>query len=344
MDENKIDFGLINEIANILKDGGIVAIPTETVYGLSANALDEKAVQKIFSAKGRPSDNPLIVHISSIEEINKYARNIPKKAYTLLEKFSPGPLTIILKKRRIIPDITSAGLDTVALRVPNNKTTLELIKVLKFPLAAPSANISGSPSPTRFAHIYKDLMGKVDALVDGGDCEIGVESTVISLVGKTPKILRPGGITKEQIEGTIGKVKVEKGVFEKTSDDEKVSSPGMKYRHYAPNAKVIIVKGEKKAVIDYINAKCNENDAVMCFNKEEKMFINTKYAMTYGDNTEPKTLCFNLFDVLRKLDELNVNNIYARCPNKSGTGLAVYNRLVKASGFTVIELSNTIDN
>ncbi len=247
-------------------------------------------------------------------------------------------MTIVLKKKKIIPYITSGGLETVALRIPNNKIALEIIKASNCPLAAPSANISGCPSPTRFVHIQKDLMGKVSALVDGGNCEIGVESTVISLIGKTPNILRLGGVTKEQIEKIIGKVAVDKAVLEKISDDDKVSSPGMKYRHYAPKAKVILVKGENNKVINYINSVCDRNDGIMCFNKEEKMFFNTKNVISYGDNNQPKTLCYNLFDVLRELDELNVNNIYARCPNKLGAGVAAYSRLVKASGFTVLDV------
>ncbi len=339
LDEKNINYSEIEEIAAIINDGGVVAIPTETVYGLAANALDEKAIKKIFAAKGRPSDNPLIVHIASTQEIEKYARDIKPKARKLLEKFSPGPLTVVLKKRDIIPYIVSGGLDTVALRIPSHKIALEIIKKAGVPLAAPSANISGSPSPTKFSHVYSDLNGKIDAIVDGGDCAYGVESTVISFVNEKPVLLRPGGITLEQLKEELGEVLISKAVLESIDESEKVSSPGMKYRHYAPKAELYIIKGEDEKVIGFLKENDKSDIGILCFDGEEKYFLNAK-AVSYGVNNKPLTLAENLFDSLRSLDNKEISKIYARCPQKNDIGLAVYNRLIKAAGFKVIELDN----
>lgn len=279
------------------------------------------------------------MHIADKLDIEKYAFDIPEKAYKLADKFWPGPLTLVLKKRGVISYTVSAGLDTVALRMPANKIMLSIIKAAGVPLAAPSANISGSPSPTRFMHIYRDLFGKVDMLIDGGECEIGVESTVVDMVGETPRLLRPGGITLDQLQEAIGEVITDKGVFEKTGKHEIVSSPGMKYRHYAPKAKVILVKGGNLTAVDYINDKADENTGIMCFDGEEKLFKKGKI-LSYGEKGKPLTLANRLFDTLRKFDDTDVSIIYARCPEISGIGLAVYNRLIKASGFTIIEVDN----
>lgn len=337
LDEKNIDYSEIEEIAAIINNGGVVAIPTETVYGLAANALNEEAIKKIFSAKGRPSDNPLIVHIASTSEIEKYACEIKPQAFKLLEKFSPGPLTVVFKKRNIIPDIVSGGLDSVALRIPSHKIALEIIKKAGVPLAAPSANISGSPSPTRFEHVFNDLNGKIDAIVDGGDCSFGVESTVISFVNEKPVLLRPGGITLEQLKEELGEIIISKAVLESIDESEKVSSPGMKYRHYAPKSELFIVKGEDEKVLGFLKENDKIDIGILCFDGEEKNFLLAK-AVSYGVKNKPLTLAENLFDSLRSLDNEKITKIYARCPQKNDIGLAVYNRLIKAAGFKIIEL------
>ena len=238
--------------AEILKNGGLVGIPTETVYGLAADALNGQAVSKIFKAKGRPSDNPLIVHISDFEDIKKYnlVKEIPEKAKALAEAFWPGPLTIIMKKSDIIPLEVSAGLDTVAIRLPSHSTAREIIRYADTPLAAPSANLSGSPSPTTAAHVINDLNGRIEAVVDGGDCEVGLESTVITLVGDVPKVLRPGGITFAQLKSVLGEVTIDDAVLNKLADGAEAASPGMKYKHYSPKANVVLLKCGDNSILN----------------------------------------------------------------------------------------------
>ena len=244
----------ISKAAKIIRSGGLVAIPTETVYGLAANALDGKAVSKIFVAKGRPMDNPLIVHIASVDDIENLVSEFPEKAHLLAKHFWPGPLTMILPKSKIIPDEVSAGLETVAVRFPSNKTAQKIIAESGVPLAAPSANSSGYPSPTEASHVKEDLFGKIDAIVDGGKCNVGVESTVITLASDVPRLLRPGAVTLEQIKDVIGEVEVDKAICNRLDEGEKVISPGMKYKHYSPLAKVILVKGSDDAYIKYVNS------------------------------------------------------------------------------------------
>ena len=325
----------IGKAAEIIKRGGIVAIPTETVYGLAADALNGDAVRKIFKAKGRPMDNPLIVHISDISQIYSLVREFPRKAEILAEKFWPGPLTIILPKSDIIPDEVSAGLDTVAIRFPSHKTAQKLIS-LSSPLAAPSANLSGSPSPTTLRHVYEDMNGRADAIIDGGDCEVGVESTVITLASDIPTLLRPGGITAEQLRSTIGEIKVADAVTQPLGDGEKAASPGMKYKHYSPKAEVILLDGENEEFYGYINGIKDRNAAVLCYSEDMENIalpcipIGKKY-----DYSEQAHL---LFTALRKADEAGFDTIYARCPEKKGVGLAVYNRIIRAAGFNIIPL------
>ena len=323
--------------SKIIKDGGLVAIPTETVYGLAANALDGKAISKIFKAKGRPMDNPLIVHVSSIDEIYSLVEDFPEKARKLAQKFWPGPLTIILKKSNIIPDEVSAGLDTVAIRLPDSMVTRALIKESNVPLAAPSANISGSPSPTNAKHVLDDLNGKIDAVLDDGPCRVGVESTVISLVSDIPKLLRPGGITAEELRDALGEVEIDKAVLDRINPDEKVSSPGMKYKHYAPHIKIIIIDSNSENFINFVNSKNKNNIAALCY-EEEKCKLNVK-TITYGKKNNLSTQANELFDALRRIDNLkDVDLVYARCPKMEGVGLAVYNRLIRAAGFEVLKL------
>lgn len=327
----------LNAAAKIIQNGGIAAIPTETVYGLAANALDGNAVSKIFKAKGRPQDNPLIVHICELSGWYPLVKDIPEAALKLAEAFWPGPLTVILPKSDIIPAEVSAGLSTVAVRMPSHPIARALIRAAGLPLAAPSANVSGSPSPTSAKHVLNDLNGKIDAVIDGGVCTVGVESTVISLADKTPCLLRPGGITPEQLKAVLGKIDIDPAVFSSLGTGEKPSSPGMKYKHYAPKARVIILKGSLEAFINFVKANASESAAVLCFDGEDRMM--PVPAVSYGRENAPAEQAQKLFDALRAVDEIpGTDKVYARCPIASGLGLAVYNRLLRAASFEVIEL------
>lgn len=325
----------LSEAAALIRSGGVVAMPTETVYGLAANALDEAAVQKIFEAKGRQSDNPLIVHIANISDWSKLVTDIPPKAKLLAERFWPGPLTIILKKSALIPDIVSGGLDTVAVRMPKNKIAFRFIKECGVPLAAPSANVSGAPSPTKFNHVLNDMNGKIDGIIDGGDCMVGVESTVISLVGETPTILRPGRITAEQIQKVIGETHIHETATKALEDDEKAESPGMKYKHYAPKADLLLIDAGDEAFVNYVQEHADDKTAVICYDQtvDALQECNT---FSLGDKNDSVTHAKRLFDILRTVDEQNLTHAYAPLPQSSGVGLAVLNRLLRASGFHVI--------
>ncbi len=325
----------ISKAAKIIRSGGLVAIPTETVYGLAANALDGKAVSKIFVAKGRPMDNPLIVHIASVDDIENLVSEFPEKAHLLAKHFWPGPLTMILPKSKIIPDEVSAGLETVAVRFPSNKTAQKIIAESGVPLAAPSANSSGYPSPTEASHVKEDLFGKIDAIVDGGKCNVGVESTVITLASDVPRLLRPGAVTLEQIKDVIGEVEVDKAICNRLDEGEKVISPGMKYKHYSPLAKVILVKGSDDAYIKYVNSlRDKKNVFALCFNEDVKSIKIP--CVSYGESGNSEEQANKLFSCLRELDKLNAKLVYARCPKENGVGLAVYNRLIRAAGFEVM--------
>ena len=320
--------------AAIIQRGGLVAVPTETVYGLAADALNGKAVAKIFRAKGRPMDNPLIVHISEIAQISGLVSDFPEKAQKLADAFWPGPLTIILPKSDRIPDEVSAGLDTVAIRLPMNECARELI-AKSAPLAAPSANLSGSPSPTTAEHVKKDMYVKIDAILDGGDCEVGVESTVITLVTEVPRILRPGGITAEQIIGVIGETKIDDAVLNPLKDGQTEASPGMKYKHYSPKANVVLLKGNSDQFIRYVNRQ-KGNPVVLCY-EEEMQRIHIDY-FSVGKENDYSTQAHRLFALLRDADEKAYDTIYAHCPKTDGISLAVYNRIIRAAGFEVTEL------
>lgn len=328
--------GDYDRAAQILKSGGLVAIPTETVYGLAANALDGETVKKIFAAKGRPGDNPLIVHVSSMEEIYPLVEEVPEKAKKLAEKFWPGPLTMIFKKSSLIPDEVSAGLETVAVRMPSHKDAREIIKRSGLPLAAPSANTSGRPSPTNAKRVLEDMEGKIDAVFDGGNCEYGVESTVITLVGEVPTLLRPGGITYNQLREVLGEVNIDKGVLNPVDDSRKVASPGMKYKHYAPKAHVTIVKGSFEGFKKYVEERSEEGCAVMCFEGEEKFF--SLPCVTYGTERDHLSQSRRIFEALRETDAIGAKKVYARCPSTDEIGLAVLNRLLRAAAFEVIEV------
>ncbi len=328
--------GATETAANILKNGGLVAIPTETVYGLAANAFDSSACANIFKAKGRPGDNPLIVHICNMEMLSEIVSEVPEKAKLLAEKFWPGPLTMIMKKSENIPDVTSANLPSVAVRFPAHPVAKEIIEKAGLPLAAPSANLSGSPSPTTFEHCVHDLMGRVDGIIDGGACEVGVESTIVSFAGEKPVLLRPGYVTLEQLRETIGEVEVSHAVLEKLEEGEKVLSPGMKYKHYAPKAQVTLIKASSKDYVKYVNEHSGEGVFALCFDEEaEKLSVST---VCYGSEFSDAQQAEHIFEALRKIDESGAERVYAHSPKVSGIGLAVYNRLIRAAGFDVIEL------
>lgn len=325
-----------DEAANILKNGGIVAIPTETVYGLAANAFNESAVKNIFKAKGRPSDNPLIVHISKINDIFKVVSEFPEKAQKLAEKFWPGPLTMILPKNENVPYCVTGGMNSVAVRFPNHEIARMIIEKSGVPLVAPSANISGRPSPTKFEHVVNDLSGKVDAVIDGGDCKVGVESTVLSLLNETPIILRPGLITNEEISKVIGKVEISPLVLKAPEKGEKIISPGMKYKHYSPETEVVMISGSSENYSQYVNSKDSENSGALCF-EEDIPFLKVPY-ISYGKRNCPEEQAKNLFDSLRKSDKLNVDTVYAHFESENEVSAAICNRLIRAAGFKWIKV------
>ncbi|MDE6723116.1 MAG: threonylcarbamoyl-AMP synthase [Eubacterium sp.] len=316
----------------ILRNGGLVAFPTETVYGLGADALNDEAVKNIYLAKGRPSDNPLIVHIAEKEDIVPLVKEVTPKAQAIIDTFFPAPLTIILPKSDKIGNTVSGGLNTVAIRMPQNETARALIKTAGTPIAAPSANTSGLPSPTRAKHVIDDMSGKIDAIISGENCEFGVESTVITLATEMPTILRPGAITKEMLEEVIGPVEVAAAVLEGMKNDEVAASPGMKYKHYAPKARVMLVNAGKERYEKFVNSK--KDAFALCF-EEDNISIPK---VTFGKENDDISQAKELFDALRQLDELGAKKVYARLPHKDGVGMAVYNRLIRAAAFCIIDL------
>ncbi|MEG2435583.1 MAG: L-threonylcarbamoyladenylate synthase [Ruthenibacterium sp.] len=327
----------IKEAAALLLQDEVVAIPTETVYGLAASALSDTAVRKIFAAKGRPQDNPLITHIASLEMLPMVASHVPKSAYLLAEAFWPGPLTMVLPRSKTVADSVCAGLDTAAVRMPSHPVARALIEACGVPLAAPSANLSGSPSPTTAADVLADMDGKIPLILDGGACEVGVESTVISLTGETPVLLRPGYITQEELEQVLGTpVALSSAILHKLKDGEVANSPGMKYKHYAPKANVIILKGDFAAYQHYIAQHCTEGTMCLCFAGEEAQLPCP--CVVYGTAQNAATQAQHLFSALRLLDEKGAKTAYARCPQQTGIGMAVYNRLLRAAAFQVISL------
>ncbi len=336
IDENNIDIEELKKHAKLLKEGKTVIFPTETVYGLGANALDEKAVSKIYEAKGRPSDNPLIVHINNITKVYDLAENISDKAKLVMEKFWPGPLTVILKKKSIVPNKTTGGLESVAIRVPSNKIALKLLELCDTPISAPSANISGRPSPTKGSHVIEEMNKRVNGIVVGGKSDFGLESTVIDFTGKVPIILRPGVISKEDLEKVIGKIEIDKSLLIK-KDTVKPKSPGMKYTHYSPSADVFIVSGNN--IFENVNNLIKENQkrnlksGVIC--KSENKNLYTGEVIELGDT--PLDIGSNLFDALIEMDKRNVDIIYAEEFGYEGVYQAIMNRLLKASGYKVLK-------
>lgn len=326
----------ISAAAKILRQGGLVAIPTETVYGLGANGLDAAAVKRIFEAKGRPQDNPLILHVTGPQWLPRYCRDIPPIAYVLARKFWPGPLTMILKRSPIVPDETTAGLDTVAIRCPNHPVTLSIIREAGIPIAAPSANTSGRPSCTTAQDVLEDMDGKIDGIVDGGACAVGVESTILDLTCEPPRLLRPGGLPLEDLERLIGHIDVDRAVTGRLAEGEKPKAPGMKYRHYAPKAPVTVVTGAPSASAAEIARRVGPASGVICFDEYAHMFTD-QVVHTLGPASDKLTQAQRVFDALRTFDESAVTEIYTQCPDNGGLGLAIGNRLKKAAGFHVIE-------
>ena len=321
--------------AQIIRQGGLVAIPTETVYGLGANGMDESAVAKIFQAKGRPQDNPLILHLYGPEQMVDYCENIPESAWLLAKTFWPGPLTMVLPAKDNVPKRTTGGLSTVAVRCPDSPITRQIIRLAGVPLAAPSANISGKPSTTTAEHVRHDHDGRIDAIVDGGPCRVGVESTIIDLTEERPRLLRPGGVTPEQLLEVLGDLVVDKAVTAKIDNDTVVKAPGMKYRHYAPQSQVIIVAGSKEKAAKYIHAHFVPGDRVLCFREELPLYRGCD-PLAYGREADVDSLSAGLFAALRELDDPNVGTVYARCPQGGGVAYAVQNRLNKAAGFCIV--------
>lgn len=331
----------IETASAILREGGLVAMPTETVYGLAANALDGEAVRRIFEAKGRPMDNPLIVHVANFSDIGRLrlVSQIPEKAVKLANVFWPGPLTIIMPKGDVIPDEVSAGLSTVAIRIPSHPDAQKLLKTSGLALAAPSANTSGKPSPTTAQHVIDDMEGRIEAVIDGGSCSVGVESTVITLATDTPRILRPGLITREEIEAVIGAIEVDHAVLHQLENNEKASSPGMKYKHYAPRTRVVLLRGSDERYLTYMNRLYARDPhvAALCYD-EDKPQLNMP-CITIGGMEDEKAQAQALFDALRAVDDLeDVHTVYAHCPTATGVGMALYNRLIRAAAFEVIDL------
>ena len=337
MDKDNIDIDKMQEFGKILRAGGTVIFPTETVYGLGADALDEKAAKKIYEAKGRPSDNPLIVHIADKEEIHKLATDINERAYKVMDKFWPGPITIVFKKKAIVPSITSGNLDTVAVRMPSHPIALSLIKESGVCVAAPSANISGRPSPTDEENVYEEMNTRVDGIILGGDSNVGLESTVLDLTGDIPMILRPGGVTLEELSEVLGEVIIDPAILEK-NENIIARAPGMKYTHYAPNADVFIVKKDDGDYVDKINklvdvkVKEGKKVGIMCINKNKAKYKGEVIGL--GDDLNG--VAYNLFKALREMDKKGVDIIYSEEFEKGGIGQAIMNRLTKAAGYKFV--------
>ena len=327
--------------AEIIKNNGLVAIPTETVYGLGANGLNEDAVAKIFIAKGRPQDNPLILHVADAADIEKFCKDIPKTAYALADAFWPGPLTMVLPARNCVPKCTTAGLPTVAVRCPDCEVTRQIIRLAGVPVAAPSANISGKPSTTTAEHVFHDHNGKIELIVDGGACRVGVESTIVDLTEERPRLLRPGGITPEQLIEVLGDLVVDKAVTAQIDKDAVIKAPGMKYKHYAPQSEVVIVSGSREKAAAYIRRHIAPNDRVLCFEEELPLYDGCN-PLPYGKESDVATLSAGLFAALRELDDPSISKVYARCPEGGGVAYAVQNRLKKAAAFHIVNAENMI--
>ena len=327
----------IEKAAEIIRRGGLLGIPTETVYGLGAHALNADACRRIYEAKGRPQDNPLIIHVPDASWLSRYCEKVPESAYRLAEAFWPGPLTMSLPKREIVPYRTTGGLETVGVRCPNHPVTLAVIAAADVPIAAPSGNTSGRPSPTSAADKLEDMDGKIDGIFDGGPCGVGVESTIIDLTCQPPRLLRAGGLPLEELERVLGTVLVDKCITQLMTDGERPRAPGMKYRHYAPKAPVTVVTGDGKKSAAYIAAHAPEGAGVICFSEFRAQFPGcvVHELGPEGDNSEQAR---RVFDARREFDATDGTEIFAQCPDDAGLGLAIGNRLNMAAGFHVVEV------
>ena len=331
------------EAAQILRDGGLVAFPTETVYGLGANALNEEAAKKIYAAKGRPSDNPLIAHISCMEELEPLVKEIPEAGRKLAEAYWPGPLTMIFPKSSIVPYGTTGGLEAVAVRMPSDPVANRLIHLAKVPVAAPSANTSGRPSPTTAQHVWQDMNGRIEMILDGGPVGIGVESTIVDVSGEVPTLLRPGAVTMEMLEKTVGHVEIDPAIQGPPTADFHPKAPGMKYRHYAPHAQMTLVEGEAEAVANKINELVKEGleqnlrVGVICTDESRSSYPDG-LVRSVGERAKEETIAHNLFAVLREFDDLDVDVIYSESFSKDHLGQAIMNRLTKAAGYHILKV------
>ena len=329
----------IDKAAEMIKSGGLVGIPTETVYGLGANGLDPKAVEHIFLAKGRPQDNPLILHIPDASWLERYCQDIPEDAWRLAKRFWPGPLTMILRRRPVVPDVVTAGLDTVGMRCPAHSMCRAIIERAGVPVAAPSGNRSGKPSPTTVQHMLDDMDGRIDAVLDGGDCQVGVESTIIDLTCTPPRMLRPGGIPLEELKDVLAEVELDPAVTRQLEEGERPRAPGMKYRHYAPKAPVTVVRGDPQDTAQYILDHVTDSywEGVICFDEYAHWFQDHPVERL-GGSLDGFEHARRLFRALRAMDDDSVKHIWAQCPGTTGMGLAVVNRLSKAAGFHIVEV------
>ena len=325
--------------AEIIRSGGLLGIPTETVYGLGADGLNSAAVRSIFQAKGRPQDNPLILHVWSSGWLERYCQDVPAAAFRLAERFWPGPLTMILRRKPVVPDAVTAGLDTVGMRCPAHPLCRQVIQLARTPIAAPSGNTSGRPSPTTARHMLEDMEGKIPAILDGGPCAVGVESTILDLTVAPPRILRPGGVTLEELREVLGEVAVDSAVTRPMGEGERPRAPGMKYRHYAPRAPVVVVAGEPESTAAYIRRHISPapQDGVICFDEYADRFPGRPLERL-GPAADKAEQARRVFDALRAMDGTGVQRIWAQCPEVGGIGLAVANRLNKAAGFHIVEV------
>lgn len=343
IDEQCIDEELIQEAGKLIAEGELVAFPTETVYGLGGDALEPSAATRIYSAKGRPSDNPLIVHIAEFSDMERVTDCIPEEAKKLSDAFWPGPLTMIVKKSKQVPDETTGGMDTVAVRMPNNQIALELIRKSGCLIAAPSANTSGRPSPTEAAHVAEDMNGKISMIIDGGPVGIGIESTIIDLTEDIPMVLRPGYITPQMLSEVLGKTVIMDPGIIAADDTKKPKAPGMKYKHYAPKADMIIIDGKKDSVIEKINMLVEQNKldnkkiAVIATDETKKCYC-ADVVLSMGSRKDEDTIAHELYRILRECDELDVDIIFSESFSTPRIGQAIMNRLLKAAGHQVISL------
>ena len=338
--KKKQNYEAIKDAASVIRKGGLVLFPTETVYGIGANGLDENAVKKIFIAKGRAQDNPLILHVSSFEMVENIACDISELEYKLMDAFWPGPFTIILNKKDVVPSVVTGGLDTVAVRMPANKIANKLIDYAELPIAAPSANISGKPSGTCLEDILDELGPKMDYIIDGGKCAVGIESTVVKVEGENVRILRPGKVTKEDIETVVSSVTLDEHIFKDLEPEDKVLSPGMKYKHYAPSTKCkLVYSTDNLKMVEKINelSREYENVTVICSNENQDKYKGIN-VLTYGSKENISEIASNIFTLLRRVDETNSDIVFIEGTAKSGIGIAIMNRLIRACSHEYIEI------